>query len=115
MITTLAWVVLLTALTRPLRQVLRHESTRREPLKPDAVFEDKAEFAIGRVRQARSHRFENLGILASYARHAGQESGESRFPDPCHRNAGITSRANRLTECRASSAVMSPKASQGTK
>src|SRR5580693_7818257 len=45
MITTLAWVVLLTALTRPLRQGLRHESTRREPLKPDAVFEDKAEFA----------------------------------------------------------------------
>jgi hypothetical protein len=28
-----------------LRQVLRHESTRRKPRKPDAVFEDKAEFA----------------------------------------------------------------------
>jgi hypothetical protein len=38
-------VVLLTALTRPLRQVLRHESTRRKPRKPDAVFEGKAEFA----------------------------------------------------------------------
>jgi hypothetical protein len=68
-----------------------------------------------RVRQARSHCFENLGILASYARDAGQEAGESWFPDPCHRNAGITSRANRSTECRASSTVMSPKASQGTK
>src|SRR5580704_14328805 len=76
MFTTLAWVVLLTALTRPLRQVLRHESTRREPRKPDAVFEDKAEFAIRRVRQARSHRFGNLGILASYARDAGQKSGD---------------------------------------
>src|SRR5580704_3774417 len=73
MFTTLAWVVLLTALTRPLRQVLRHESTRREPRKPDAVFEDKAEFAIRRVRQARSH---HLGNLASYARDAGQKSGD---------------------------------------
>src|SRR5580704_15094560 len=99
MITILAWVVLLTALTRPLRQVLRHESTRREPRKPDAVFEDKAEFAIRRVRQARSHSLGNLGILARYARDAGQKSGESeagiRVPGIRYRGSGIGDQVSR--------------------
>jgi hypothetical protein len=47
------------------------------PRKPDAVFKF-GRISLGlRVRQARSQCFGNLGILASYARDAGQESGES--------------------------------------
>src|SRR5580692_6191779 len=48
MITTLAWVVLLTALTRPLRQVLRPSGPARKPRMPDAVF---AEGPNSRVRR----------------------------------------------------------------
>src|SRR5579862_8039677 len=82
MITTLAWVVLLTALTRPLRQVLRPSSPARSPESRMRSLMTKPNSRVRRVRQARSHGLGNLGILASYARDAGQEPGESRFPDP---------------------------------
>jgi hypothetical protein len=57
-------------------------------------------------------------IVATYSLRANTAAGHvGRFRVRARRypNAGITSRANRSTECRASSTVMSPKASQGTK
>src|SRR5580704_13455195 len=113
MITTLAWVVLLTALTRPLRQVLRPSSPARMPRKPDAVFEDKAEFADFAGPAGAQPSFWEFRDFGELCKRRG--SGSRGKPVSGHLNAGITSRANKSTECRASSTVMSPKASQGTK
>src|ERR1700732_2517799 len=102
MITTLAWVVLLTALTRPLRLVWRHESSRRKPLHRLRPQEMAGFSRLSGVRQTPSYCVGNVGILPSYARYAAQESGEIR-----DRQSGIRDQQSGIRNRRSSIKIRS--------
>src|SRR5580704_7264715 len=70
MMTTLAWVVLLTAETRPLRQVSRAELDLPESPLTDAVDADRPNPQVPASSQGAGQRLGNVGIFPSYARDA---------------------------------------------